>query len=70
MDCYEKVLGLGDGRDGGEEEGEKRKSKPMPRIDHFEFPSSSAVEKIKHLSVALTVQPGFSWWDKSLSEEL
>ena len=64
VDCYEKVLGLGDGRDGGEEEGEKRESKPMPRIDHFEFPSSSAVEKIKHLPVALTVQPGFSWMDK------
>lgn len=76
--CYEKVLGLGGGREdgaadrvtdegtaaGGQGNGEKRKSTPMPRIDHFEFPSASAVEKIKRLPVALTVQPGFSWMDK------
>lgn len=76
--CYEKVLGLGGGWEdgaagrvtdegtaaGGERNGEKRKSTPMPRIDHFEFPSASAVEKIKRLPVALTVQPGFSWMDK------
>lgn len=76
--CYEKVLGLGDGREDGaagrvtdegtaaegQRNGEKRKSTPMPRIDHFEFPSASAVEKIKRLPVALTVQPGFSWMDK------
>ncbi len=62
--CYEKVLGQGNGRESGMEEGKKRKNKPMPRIDHFEFPSASAVEKIKRLPVALTVQPGFSWMDK------
>lgn len=78
VNCYEKVLGLGGGREdgaadrvtdegtaaGGQGNGEKRKSTPMPRIDHFEFPSASAVEKIKRLPVALTVQPGFSWMDK------
>ena len=37
---------------------------PMPRIDHFEFPSPSAVDAIKKLRLALTVQPGFSWVDK------
>ncbi len=36
----------------------------MMRIDHFEFPSRSAVEKVKKLRLALTVQPGFSWIDK------
>ena len=36
----------------------------MPRIDHFEFPSQSAVDAIKKLRLALTVQPGFSWVDK------
>lgn len=36
----------------------------MPRIDHFEFPSPKAVERIKKLRLALTVQPGFSWVDK------
>ena len=76
--CYEKVLEPGGGREdgaadrvtdegtavGGQRNGEKKKSTPMPRIDHFEFPSASAVEKIKRLPVALTVQPGFSWMDK------
>ncbi len=37
---------------------------PMPRIDHFEFPSQKAVDAIKKLRLALTVQPGFSWVDK------
>ncbi len=34
------------------------------RIDHFEFPSLKAVEAIKKLPAAITVQPGFSWIDK------
>ena len=36
----------------------------MMRIDHFEFPSRNAVEKVKEMPIALTVQPGFSWIDK------
>lgn len=40
------------------------KTGPMMRIDHFEFPSRRAVEAVKKLPVALTVQPGFSWVDK------
>lgn len=40
------------------------KSGPMMRIDHFEFPSRKAVEAVKKLPIALTVQPGFSWVDK------
>ena len=36
----------------------------MMRIDHFEFPSEKAVELIKRLPLAITVQPGFSWIDK------
>ncbi len=36
----------------------------MMRIDHFEFPSGKAVELIKKLPLAITVQPGFSWIDK------
>ncbi len=36
----------------------------MMRIDHFEFPSEKAVELIKKLPLAITVQPGFSWVDK------
>ncbi len=36
----------------------------MPRIDHFEFPSEKAIETVKRLRLALTVQPGFSWVDK------
>lgn len=39
-------------------------SGPMMRIDHFEFPSRKAVEAVKKLPVALTVQPGFSWVDQ------
>ena len=37
---------------------------PYMRVDHFEFPSRKAVELIKKLRIALTVQPGFSWVDK------
>ena len=40
------------------------KSGPMMRIDHFEFPSCKAVEAVKKMPIALTVQPGFSWVDK------
>jgi len=36
----------------------------MMRIDHFEFPSEKAVERLKKLPLAVTVQPGFSWVDK------
>ena len=36
----------------------------MYRIDHFEFPSKEALEKIKGLDIALTFQPGFSYIDK------
>ena len=57
MDCYEQVGKENAGpRDGA--------GVPLSRIDHFEFPSREAVEKIKKLPVALTVQPGFSWLDK------
>ena len=38
--------------------------KGMYRIDHFEFPSRNAMEKIKGLDIALTFQPGFSYIDK------
>lgn len=40
------------------------KAGPMPRIDHFEFPSQKAKEAAKSLRLAITVQPGFSWVDK------
>lgn len=40
------------------------KTGAMMRIDHFEFPSEKAVELIKKLPLAITVQPGFSWIDK------
>ena len=56
MDCYETVQ---------KEKGRiAEKESPLSRIDHFEFPSRQAVEKIKKLPLALTVQPGFSWLDK------
>lgn len=77
VNCYEKVLGVKDGKAGeaGEKtaqrpagqtrrDGENGRGIPLPRIDHFEFPSALAVEKTKRLPVALTVQPGFSWMDK------
>ncbi len=38
--------------------------KGLMRIDHFEFPGRKAVEAVKKLPVALSVQPGFSWIDK------
>lgn len=40
------------------------RGKPMNRIDHCEFPSPAAVEKLKDLGVAITVQPGFAYIDK------
>ena len=56
LDCYETVQ---------KEKGRiAEKESPLSRIDHFEFPSRQAVEKIKKLPLALTVQPGFSWLDK------
>lgn len=36
----------------------------MYRIDHAEFPSRAAVEKLKRLDIAVTIQPGFSYIDK------
>lgn len=36
----------------------------MYRIDHFEFPSESAVKKVKDMPIAITIQPGFSYIDK------
>ena len=36
----------------------------MMRVDHFEFPRREAVEQVKRLPLAITVQPGFSWLDK------
>ncbi len=36
----------------------------MYRIDHFEFPSQAAVEKVKKLPIAITIQPGFSYIDR------
>ncbi|WP_343209640.1 amidohydrolase [Anaerolentibacter hominis] len=38
--------------------------KGMNRIDHFEFPTEGAVDKICRMDVAVTVQPGFSWMDR------
>lgn len=40
------------------------REKPLCRIDHFEFPTRNAVEAVKQLPLAITVQPGFSWLDK------
>lgn len=57
VDCYEQAEKETAGRRDGA-------GAPLSRIDHFEFPSREAVEKIKKLPVALTVQPGFSWLDK------
>ena len=37
MDCYEKVLGLGDGRDGGREEGKKGKANLCPVLIILNF---------------------------------
>jgi len=43
---------------------EKLGSKTMHRIEHFEFPTEAAVQKlIDHGNLAITVQPGFSWID-------
>ena len=57
VDCYEQA----EKENAGQRDGA---GAPLSRIDHFEFPSREAVEKIKKLPVALTVQPGFSWLDK------
>jgi len=39
-------------------------SMTLHRIEHFEFPTDEAVEKlIAHGNIALTVQPGFAWID-------
>ena len=57
VDCYEQA----EKENAGQRDGA---GVPLSRIDHFEFPSREAVEKIKKLPVALTVQPGFSWLDK------
>ncbi|MCL2853928.1 MAG: amidohydrolase family protein [Defluviitaleaceae bacterium] len=44
---------------------EKLGSKELHRIEHFEFPTDEAVEKlIDHGNIAITVQPGFAWIDK------
>ncbi|MBO5770686.1 MAG: amidohydrolase family protein [Spirochaetales bacterium] len=40
------------------------KSGGMYRIDHAEFPSRLAVENLKNLDIAVTIQPGFSYIDK------
>lgn len=45
-------------------EGARRPGAPMMRVDHFEFPRREAVEQVKRLPLAITVQPGFSWLDK------
>jgi len=39
-------------------------SKTLHRIEHFEFPTDSAVERlISNGNIAITVQPGFAWID-------
>jgi len=45
---------------------ERLDTKTMHRIEHFEFPSESAVKRVTALKdrVAVTMQPGFSWIDK------
>lgn len=62
VDIYEKVLG--DEKPMNQSEEKNKKQKPMCRIDHFEFPSRRAVEAVKNLPLAITIQPGFSWVDK------
>jgi len=37
---------------------------PMPRIDHFEFPSQEAVEFVKKHRIAVTLQPGYAYLDR------
>lgn len=37
---------------------------PMPRIDHYEFPSREAVEFVKGHRIAVTLQPGYAYLDK------
>lgn len=38
---------------------------PLHRIDHFEFPSKSTVDRIKKLNVTLVPQPGYAFFDKN-----
>jgi len=40
------------------------KDGPMCRIDHFEFPSPSAIDFVKSRRLAITLQPGYSYLDK------
>jgi len=43
---------------------EKLDDKTLHRIEHFEFPTDEAVERLIALgNIALTVQPGFAWID-------
>jgi len=43
---------------------EKLRSKTIHRIEHFEFPTDAAVQKLIACgNLAVTVQPGFSWID-------
>jgi len=43
---------------------DKQKSKTLHRIEHFEFPTDNAVQKlIENGNIAITVQPGFAWID-------
>ena len=44
---------------------EKLGSKELHRIEHFEFPTDEAVDKlIANGNIALSVQPGFAWIDE------
>jgi len=49
----------------GSQGDESRCGRALHRIEHFEFPTDSAVEKlIRNGSIAVTVQPGFAWIDE------
>ncbi len=37
---------------------------PMPRIDHFEFPSQDAIDFVSKNRIAITFQPGYAYIDK------
>lgn len=44
---------------------DRTKSKTMHRIEHFEFPTGAAVDRlIQNGNIAISVQPGFAWIDK------
>ncbi|MGN0905708.1 MAG: amidohydrolase family protein [Bullifex sp.] len=47
-----------------DESGNLPRNGALYRIDHFEFPSREAVEKVKQLPLAITIQPGFSYIDR------